>query len=69
MLIKLHHFLDLQFPILKEVFGDAWVAQWFSATFSPGCDPGDQGSSPMSGSLHRACVSASLSLSLCLMNK
>lgn len=36
------------------------VAQWFSATFSPGPDPGDLGSSPMSGSL---CLSLSLSVS------
>ena len=26
----------------------ARVAQWFSATFGPGCDPGDLGSSPRS---------------------
>ena len=35
----------------------AQVAQWFSYAFSPGCDPGDQGSSPTSGSLHGACFS------------
>uniref|UniRef100_A0A8P0PN94 Bax inhibitor 1 n=1 Tax=Canis lupus familiaris TaxID=9615 RepID=A0A8P0PN94_CANLF len=49
----------------------ARVAQRFSATFSPGCDPGDPGSSRTSGSLRGACfslclVSASLSLSLSL---
>ena len=27
------------------------MAQWFSAAFGPGCDPGDLGSSPTSGSL------------------
>ena len=31
---------------------EAWVAQWFSAAFSPGQDPGDPGSSPTSGCLH-----------------
>ena len=43
----------------------ALVAQQFSAVFGPGCDPGDQGLSPMLGSLHcmepaspSACVSA-----------
>ena len=42
--------------------GDPWVAQRFSATFSPGHDPGGLGSSPTSGSLHGACFS----LCLCL---
>ena len=49
------------------------VAQWLSATFSPGRDAGDPGSSHMSGSLHGACFSLCLCfcLSLCvsLMNK
>ena len=36
------------------------VAQRFSATFSWGCDPGDPGSSPTSGSLHGACPSLSV---------
>ena len=51
------------------------VAQWFSTAFGLGCDPGDPGSSPMSGSLRGACFSLclcfclSLSLSLSLMNK
>ena len=40
----------------------AWVAQQFSAAFSPGCDPGDLGSSPTLSSLHGACFS----LCLCL---
>ena len=44
--------------------GAAWVAQRFSAAFSPGYDPGDLGSSPTSGSLHGACLSPRLSLSL-----
>ena len=34
----------------------AWVAQQFSATFSPEPDPGDPGLRPMSGSLC-VCVS------------
>ena len=38
--------------------GAVRVAQWFSATFSSGPDPGDPGSSPMSGSLHGACFSS-----------
>ena len=49
------------------------VAQRFGPACSLGCDPGDQGSSPMSGSLHGACFSLCLclchslsqSLSLC----
>ena len=41
----------------------AWVAQWFSDAFSPGCDPGHSESSPTSGSLFLPLpVSASLSL-------
>ena len=42
----------------------AWVAQQFSATFSPRRDPGDLGPSPTSDSLHGACFS--LCLCLCL---
>ena len=42
----------------------ARVAQWFGATFGPGRDPGDLGSSPTSGFLHGACFS--LCLCLCL---
>ena len=42
--------------------GAALVAQRFSAACSPGCDPGDLGSSPTSGSLHGVCFS------LCLAN-
>ena len=49
------------------------VAQRFGATFGLGCDPGDPGSSPTSGSLHGACFSLflclCLSLSLSVMNK
>ena len=51
----------------------ARVAQWFSAAFSLGLDPGDPRWSPMSGSLHGACFFLCLCLcfSLCvsLMNK
>ena len=42
--------------------GAAPVAQRFGAACSLGCDPGDPGSSPTSGSLHGACFS----LCLCL---
>ena len=44
----------------------ALVAQRFSATFRPGCDPGDLGSSPISGSPHGACSSLCLCLCLCV---
>ena len=38
--------------------GDPWVAQRFSAAFSPGCDPGDLRSSPcMEPAPLSACVS------------
>ena len=51
----------------------AWVARQFGAALGPGCDPGDLGSSPKSGSLHGACfplpVSLPLSCSVSLMNK
>ena len=50
--------------VLNANEGDPWVAQWFSATFSLGCDPGDPGSSPTLGSLHGAYFSLSLSFSL-----
>ena len=55
---------------LNHWYGAAPVAQWYSATCSLGCDPGDLGSSPMSGSLDGACFSLflcprhSLSLSI-----
>ena len=55
---------------LRFSFGVAWVAQWFSAVFRPGCDPGVPGLSPTLGSLCRACFALCLclclSLSLCL---
>ena len=59
---------------LNILMGAARVAQRFSAAFSPRCDPGDQGSSPMSGSLHGACFSlclccVSASLSLCVSHE
>ena len=50
---------------------DPWVAQRFGACLWPGADPGDPGSNPTSGSRcmepasPSACVSASLSLSVC----
>ncbi|CAD7685708.1 unnamed protein product [Nyctereutes procyonoides] len=57
----------------KNILTGGWaarVAQWFSAAFSPGHDPGDLGSSPTSGSLRGVCFSLCLclclSLSLCL---
>ena len=49
---------------LRSGIWAAQVAQWFSAAFSSGRDPGDPGSSPMSGSLHGACFT--LCLCLCL---
>ena len=55
--------------------GDPWVAQGFSACLWPRADPGDQGSSPTSGSLHGACFSLclclclSLSLSFCVSHE
>ena len=51
-------------PDLKDTLRANWVAQRFSATFDPGCDPGDLGVSPTLGSLHGACFS--LCLCLCL---
>ena len=39
-------------PYSKLTPRAAPVAQWFSAAFSPGHDPGDPGWSPTSGSLH-----------------
>ena len=57
---------------IRNIAGAALVVQWFSAAFSPGPNPGDLGSSPMSGSLHGACFSLyrclclSLPLALCL---
>ena len=69
---EVFHFFDV--IIIKKIilfFWAAWVAQRFSAAFSPGPDLGDPGSSPTSGSLPcmepaspSACVSAPLSLSL-----
>ena len=61
----------LQQPHLKTDSGAALVTQWFSTTFGLGCDPGDLGLSPASGSLHRACFSPSACVSACLsvMNK
>uniref|UniRef100_A0A8C0SI00 L-lactate dehydrogenase B chain n=2 Tax=Canis lupus familiaris TaxID=9615 RepID=A0A8C0SI00_CANLF len=53
-------------PMYKFNIGAALVAQRFSAAFSPGPDPGDLGSSPMSGSLHGACFSLCLCLYLFL---
>ena len=45
-------------------------AQQFSAAFSPGPDPGDQGSSPTSGSVHGAyfshCLCLCISVCVCL---
>ena len=49
---------------LEIVIEAAQVAQRLDATFSPGCDPGDPGSSPTSGSLYGVCFS--LCLCLCL---
>ena len=51
---------------LKYQFRAARVAQQFGAAFGPGRDPGDLGSSPTSGSLHGACFSLCLPVSLSL---
>ena len=72
---KCHFVLGPEFPrvrfsevgslVKRSMYpGAPWVAQRFSASFSPGPDPGDLGSSPASGSLHGACFS--LCLCLCL---
>ena len=45
--------------------GAARVAQWFSAAFSPGPDPGDPGSSPMLG-VWSLLFSLPVSLPLCV---
>ena len=42
----------------------AWVTQQFGTAISPGPDPVERGLSPTSGSLHGACFSLCLSLSL-----
>ena len=64
---KLFSIVIVQF-LQKTTYRAALMAQWFSATFSPGHDPGDLGLSPMSGSVEpaspSACVSASLSVCL-----
>ena len=81
--LKLVHFYlanDLYFNLIliahfpMNKINNTWaalVAQRFSATFSLGCDPGDPGSSPMSGSLHEACFSfcLCLCLSLCVCHE
>ena len=69
-------FISLILPLFIHFFfkiphmGAAPVVQRFSAACSPGCDPGDRGSSPKSGSLHGACFSLCqclcFSLSVCL---
>ena len=57
----------LSLPHLKHVImlmvlsPAARAVQWFSAAFSPGCDPGDQDRVP-----HRAPCMEPASLSLCL---
>ena len=69
--------LTAEWWIKKMWYRAAQVVQWFSATFSPGPDPGDPGSGPTLGSLQGACfslclcfcLSLSLSLSVCLMSK
>uniref|UniRef100_A0A8C0KMS4 Reticulon n=1 Tax=Canis lupus dingo TaxID=286419 RepID=A0A8C0KMS4_CANLU len=50
---ELHSFL-----LPNNNYRAAPVAQQFSATYSPGRDPGDPGSSPTSGSLHGTCSSS-----------
>ena len=62
--------------IKKCLLGESLGAQWFSPAFGPGHDPGVPGSSPTLGSLPHwepaspsAWVSASVSLSLSIINK
>ena len=50
--------------LFKTCQGAARVAQRFSATFNPGCDHGDPGLSPASGSLHGACLILNLKKNL-----
>ena len=52
--------LEHQVDSIKHNKWAAQVAQQFSAAFIPGPDPGDQGSSPTSSSLHGACFSLCL---------
>ena len=56
---------------IQQIFlRDTWEAQWFSATFSPGHDPGIPGSNLASGSLHEACfLPVSLPLCVSLVSK
>ena len=53
----------------KLCYWAARVGQRFGAVFSPGHDPRDLGLSPVLGSLHGACFSLGLCLSVSLMNK
>ena len=53
---------------IKRILWAARVAQWFSTAFSPGPDAGDLESSSTSGSLHGACFSLCLCLSVSVMN-
>ena len=66
--------LQMEIKYLLFILGILGIPQWLSGLvppFSPGCDPGVPGLSPSLGSLHGTCVSASLSLSVCvsLVNK
>ena len=50
--------------------GAAWVAQWFSAAFSPGPDPGDWDQVPhQAPCMEPVSPSAYVSLSLSVTNK
>ena len=63
---------DIHVVNIKQ-YRAARVAQQFSAAFNPGHDPGDLGSSPLSGSLCGTCLSLCLclclSLSLCVSHE
>ena len=65
--------LFIVFRILPFWRTCGWLTSWASSAFSPGWDPGVRGSSPTSSSLHGACFSLPMSLSLSLsflwMNK
>ena len=68
--------LDVNVMMVNFTEQGSPVAQRFSATCNPGCDPGDLGSSPTrapcmepASPSARVSLFLSLSLSVCLMNK
>ncbi|CAD7676900.1 unnamed protein product [Nyctereutes procyonoides] len=55
---------ELDITLTRLILGIPGWLSGLAPAFYPGCDPGDLGLSPMSGSLHGACFS--LCLCLCL---